>query len=99
MVDTRIKLATSATVKNRARAWDSTLPPLLRACWHCTPLWHVRKVSGIPLRAAQLAGALGRRLHGFDEGAAHAFGLEDPQAGRRRASRRGHRRPVLLGRL
>src|SRR3954447_10423229 len=50
MVETRINSATSATVKNRAFAWDSTLASLLRACWHCTPLWLLWPVSTEPLQ-------------------------------------------------
>src|SRR5436305_13413360 len=47
MVETRINSATSATVRNRAFAWDSTLASLLRACWHCTPLWLLWPVSTV----------------------------------------------------
>src|SRR5947209_19158201 len=50
MVETRINSATSATVKNRAFAWDSTLASLLRACGHCTPLlllWPVSTVRSV----------------------------------------------------
>src|SRR5438270_10184883 len=47
MVETRMSSATSATVKNRAFAWDSTLASLLRACGHCTPLWLLWPVSTV----------------------------------------------------
>src|SRR5438270_6559034 len=45
MVETRINSATSATVRNRAFASDSTLASPLRACWHGTPLWLLWRVS------------------------------------------------------
>src|SRR5438046_2656809 len=95
MVETRISSATSATVKNRAFAWDSTLASLLRACGHCTPVWLLWPVSndqrgvqrGTPgtyrMTASalpKLPGAFGGGLHGLDEGAADAPALELAQS-------------------
>src|SRR5947199_7037207 len=101
MVETRINSATSATVKNRAFAWDSTLASLLRACWHCTPLWLLWPVSKDAggLGVAELLGALGGFPYCLDEGAAHAAAFQRAQAGRRRAAGRRHRGPVFFGGL
>src|SRR5437588_6651142 len=102
MVETRINSATSATVRNRAFAWDSTLASLLRACGHSTPLWLLWPVSNEAneaLRLAELLGALGGFPYCLDERASDTAALEGAQPGGRRAARRRHGGAVLLGGL